>query len=61
MKKIDDLFNTMEWNKRLGRIVYKPEKKETSKSKIALVFFIAGLLSGIIIMEYIIPWILIYI
>ncbi len=61
MKKIDEFFNIMEWDERLNKIVYKPDDKKPGKGKIALVFFIAGLLSGIIIMEYMIPWILIYI
>ncbi|MGM0405750.1 MAG: hypothetical protein ACQEQM_06375 [Thermoplasmatota archaeon] len=61
MKKIDEFFSIVGWNERLNKIVHKPEEKKPGKSKIALVFFIAGLLSGIIMMEYVIPWILIYI
>ncbi|MFO7791813.1 MAG: hypothetical protein R6W73_02385 [Candidatus Saliniplasma sp.] len=62
MKKIDEFYDVMGWKRRLGGLFYKrSEKDRFGKGKIALIFFIAGLLLGIILMEYVIPLILIYI
>ncbi len=60
MKGSDNIFEVMEWHKRLNRLYNDPEEVEVNRGKTAFVFFIAGLLTGIIIMQYIIPLIQIY-
>ena len=60
MNRSDELYKVMDWRRRLDNLLYEPGQDDMTKGKIALIFFIAGILTGIIIMQYIIPLIQIY-
>lgn len=55
MSELDKTFKTLEWDRRLNKF---KEEDESEYGKVALVFFLAGTIFGIILIQYILPVIL---